>query len=178
MRRQPGRSQPGSASRSAAALSRCPRAGRQLLVPPLLHRPENGLDAFRGHRCREGGQGKPTSSPAPQKPVLWGGVGGRAHPPKCSVLPWSKRASSGELSSSQRCSTAPGRQFNFLSSCFLLLTQDGTLTIRLQLQALPTSPPPISPGSITNKSPRWEREPEETRGTKPQAEPFFPPCSP
>lgn len=37
---------------------------------------------------------------------------------------------------------------------------------------------PLSPGSITNKSPCWERGPEETRGTKPLTEPFFPLCSP
>lgn len=46
------------------------------------------------------------------------------------------------------------------------------------LPATPSPSLPLSPGSITNKSPRWERGPEETRGTKPQTEPFFPPCSP
>lgn len=49
------------------------------------------------------------------------------------------------------------------------------------LPAAPSPSLPLSPGSITNKSPRWERGPEETRGTKPQTEPFlifFFPCSP
>lgn len=47
------------------------------------------------------------------------------------------------------------------------------------LPATPSPSLPLSPGSITNKSPRWERGPEETRGTKPQTEPFSPLlCSP
>lgn len=47
------------------------------------------------------------------------------------------------------------------------------------LPATPSPSLPLSPGSTTNKSPRWERGPEETRGTKPQTEPFSPLlCSP
>lgn len=68
------------------------------------------------------------------------------------------------------------RQFTFLSSRFpLYLTQVlGKYMMTDYLPAAPSPSLPLSPGSITNKSPRWERGPEETRGTKPQTEPFPP----
>lgn len=68
------------------------------------------------------------------------------------------------------------RQFTFLSSRFpLYLTQVlGKYMMTDYLPAAPSPSLPLSPGSITNKSPHWERGPEETRGTKPQTEPFPP----
>lgn len=69
------------------------------------------------------------------------------------------------------------RQFTFLSSRFplYLMRVLGKYMMTVCLQ-LPSPSLPLSPGSITNKSPRWERGPEETRGTKPQTEPS--PCPP
>lgn len=216
MHLQPGKSQPGSASSSTAALHQRPNTGRHL-VPLLLTQPEKGLavdvDAAKGKRIKRGRKRLkvPFSCPGEASPAGWAGLEElvkRQVPVSRSWQPashpaakpgWRELGKLGWRESScttkalflcAKCSVPSWSKWNQLrrlrgpwkAICLLLLLFSPLPCVSAweihhdYLPAAPSPSLPLSPGSIANKSPRWERGPEETRGAKPQTEPFFP-CS-
>lgn len=137
----------------------------------------DGCRQLSAPHCLSGKRGRRKSGKIGKIGIEGEGVHLKGSPWVCRALKQRLRAAGrswAELSCRKCRSSAPAQADHLPLLPFFPLPRVSAREINDDYLPAALSPSlPLSPGSITNKSPRWERGPEETRGTKPQTEPFF-----